>query len=114
LDLGLSTAGAATVTGHLSDISIQDLNTKMMFAPTNEVLLVGSGLSAGPPRIIDTANGAFSVALDAGDYTVSLPLVTWRHPFCISVPQSAFQLQYHEPALQRDHLHLYNVAAKKD
>src|SRR3954466_13976262 len=79
---------AATVTGHLSDISIQDLNTKMMFAPTNEVLLVGSGLSAGPPRIIDTVNGAFSVELDAGDYTVSLPLVTWRHPFCISVPQS--------------------------
>jgi hypothetical protein len=39
----------------------------MMFAPTNEVLLVGSGLSAGPPRIIDTVNDAFSVALIAGD-----------------------------------------------
>src|SRR4051812_37294764 len=87
--LTLQPSTAATITGHLSDISIQDLNTKIMFAPTNEVLLVGSGLSAGPPRIIDTVNGAFSVALDAGDYTVSLPLVTWRHPFCISVPESA-------------------------
>ena len=44
--LTLQPSTAATITGHLSDISIQDLNTKIMFAPTNEVLLVGSGLSA--------------------------------------------------------------------
>ena len=71
--------------GNLSDISIQGLNTKIMFAPTNEVLLVQSGLSAGPPKIITTVNGAFSLSLEPGDYTVSLPLITWRHPFQISV-----------------------------
>jgi hypothetical protein len=56
-----------------------------MFAPTNEVLLVQSGLSAGPPKIVTTINGAFSLSLEPGDYTVSLPLITWRHPFPISV-----------------------------
>ena len=44
--INLQPSTAATITGHLSDISIQDLNTKIMFAPTNEVLLVGSGLNA--------------------------------------------------------------------
>ena len=67
------------------DISIQDLNTKLTFSPTNEVLINSSGLSAGPPRVIDTTAGVFSVVLDPGDYTVSLPLIPWRHPFCISV-----------------------------
>ena len=78
-------APATTVFGNLSDISIAALNTKIMFAPTNEVLLVQSGLSAGPPKIITTVNGAFSLSLEPGDYTVSLPLITWRHPFSISV-----------------------------
>src|SRR5436190_22649908 len=82
-------AFGTTVFGDLKDISIQGLNTKLMFAPTNEVLLVPSGLSAGPPKIIATVNGAFSVILEPGDYTVSLPLITWRHPFCISVFDSA-------------------------
>src|SRR5689334_17700272 len=80
LDLGLWPSSATTVFGNLSDISIQGLNTKIMFAPTNEVLLVQSGLSAGPPKIITTVNGAFSLPLEPGDYTVSLPLITWRHP----------------------------------
>src|SRR5712672_1748060 len=57
-------APAATVFGTLQDISIQGLNTKLMFSPTNEVLLVPSGLSAGPPKIITTANGAFSLPLE--------------------------------------------------
>jgi hypothetical protein len=30
-------------------------------------------------------SGAFSIVLDAGDYTVSLPLLGWRKPFIISV-----------------------------
>jgi hypothetical protein len=38
--------------------------------------------------MITTASGAFSVPLEAGDYTVSLPLITWRTPFKISVPDS--------------------------
>src|SRR4051812_47630565 len=80
---------ATTVFGNLSDISIQSLNTKLMFSPTNEVLLVQSGLSAGPPKIITTVNGAFSLTLEPGDYTVSVPLISWRHPFCISVFDSA-------------------------
>ena len=83
--LSCAFAFSATVTGTLQDISIQALNTKLMFAPTNVVLLTPTGLNAGPPRTIETANGQFSIVLEAGDYTVSLPLVPWRRPFCISV-----------------------------
>src|SRR5437899_42861 len=83
--LCLQSASAATVTGNLTDISVQALNTKVMFSPTTNVLLTASGLSAGPPRIIDSANGSFTLDLEAGDYTVSLPLITWRAPFKISV-----------------------------
>ena len=79
---------AATITGSLTDISLQPLNTKIMFSPTTNILLTPSGLSAGPPRIIDTFSGAFSLPLEAGDYTVSLPLITWRAPLKISVPDS--------------------------
>ena len=78
-------ASAATIIGNLKDISQQSLDTRISFAPTNQVLVTGGGLSVGPPRIIDTANGAFSIVLDAGDYTVSLPLLGWRKPFIISV-----------------------------
>jgi hypothetical protein len=80
-----SLASAATVTGTLTDISLEPLNTKLVFTPTNEVLVTDAGLSAGPARVIDTTNGLFSLALDAGDYTVSLPLVPLRRPFRISV-----------------------------
>jgi len=75
----------ATVVGNLTDISLQPLDSRISFAPTNQVLVTGAGLSAGPPRIIQTVNGAFSILLDAGDYTVSLPLLGWRKPFIISV-----------------------------
>ena len=78
-------AQAATVTGVLQDISLQALDTRITFAPTNDVLLTPGGLNAGPPRTIATANGQFSIVLEAGDYTVSLPLVPWRRPFAISV-----------------------------
>jgi hypothetical protein len=78
-------ATAATVTGNLKDISQQSLDTRISFAPTNQVMITGGGLSVGPPRIIDSTNGAFSIVLDAGDYTVSLPLLGWRKPFIISV-----------------------------
>ena len=81
----LQLATAATIIGNLKDISQQSLDTRISFAPTNQVLVTGGGLSVGPPRIIDTASGAFSIVLDAGDYTVSLPLLGWRKPFIISV-----------------------------
>jgi hypothetical protein len=81
----LQLATAATIIGNLKDISQQSLDTRISFAPTNQVLVTGGGLSVGPPRIIDSANGAFSIVLDAGDYTVSLPLLGWRKPFIISV-----------------------------
>src|SRR5215468_9719115 len=77
--------GAATVTGNLQDISLAALNTRLTFAPTNDVLLTGTGLNAGPPRTIATTNGQFSIVLEAGDYVVSLPLIPWRRPFGISV-----------------------------
>jgi hypothetical protein len=81
----LQLATAATIIGNLKDISQQSLDTRISFAPTNQVLVTGGGLSVGPPRIIDSTNGAFSIVLDAGDYTVSLPLLGWRKPFIISV-----------------------------
>ena len=76
---------AATVVGNLTDISLAPFNTKMIFTPTNEVQIGGAGLSAGPPKILDTTSGAFSIALDTGDYAVSLPMVPSRRPFLISV-----------------------------
>lgn len=81
----LQLATAATVIGNLTDISIQALDTKLIFTPTNNVLVTGTGLSAGPPVIIESAGGAFSLVLESGDYTVSLPLIPWRRPFVISV-----------------------------
>jgi len=60
------TATAATVTGTLQDISLQSLDTKIMFAPTNGALVTPTGLSAGPPRVIDSVNGAFSVCWKPG------------------------------------------------
>src|SRR2546423_8985014 len=50
----LQLATAATVVGNLTDISIQALDTKLIFTPTNNVLVTGTGLSAGPPVIIAT------------------------------------------------------------
>jgi hypothetical protein len=81
----LQLATAATIIGNLKDISQQSLDTRISFAPTNQVIVTGGGLSVGPPRIIDSTNGAFSIVLDAGDYTVNLPLLGWRKPFIISV-----------------------------
>lgn len=88
----LLTLGAqgATVTGTLGDIGLSGLQTKITFTPTNVVLIApGFGLSAGPAVTIDSTNdGSFSVVLDAGDYTVKLPLVPWRSGFGISVPRT--------------------------
>lgn len=81
----LQLAKAATIIGNLKDISQQSIDTRISFAPTNQVTVVSGGLSVGPPRILDSTNGAFSIVLDPGDYTVSLPLLGWRKPFIISV-----------------------------
>jgi len=62
------------------------LNTKLIFTPTNEVLVCSGGLSVGPGKIIDTTNGAFSLSLDAGDYTVTMPMVTCRSHSAFSFP----------------------------
>ena len=83
--LNLQLATAATIIGNLQDISQQSLDTRISFAPTNQVMVTGGGLSVGPPRILQSTNGSFSIVLDAGDYTVSLPLLGWRKPFIISV-----------------------------
>src|SRR5262249_34989862 len=80
------TTRAATVTGNLTELSLAPLNTTLQFNPTNIVLVTGGGLSAGPPKTVDTVGGAFSIVLDAGDYNVCLPLVPWRSCFGISVP----------------------------
>jgi hypothetical protein len=78
----------ATIVGNLTDISLQSLDTRISFAPTNQVTVNSGGLSVGPPRIIQSTSGSFSIPLDAGDYTVSLPLLGWRKPFIISVPNT--------------------------
>jgi hypothetical protein len=83
--LNLQLATAATIIGNLQDISQQSLDTRISFAPTNQVLVTAGGLSVGPPRILQSTNGSFSIVLEAGDYTVSLPLLGWRKPFVISV-----------------------------
>jgi hypothetical protein len=87
-NLHLPTANAATVTGNLKDLTLQPLDTKITFTPTNDVLLTTSGLSGGPPITISSVNGQFSTALEAGDYTVSLPLIATRRSFRISVMDS--------------------------
>src|SRR5712691_13281976 len=79
-------ASSATITGNLTDLSLAPLNTTLQFNPTNIVLVNSAGLSAGPPKTVDSTNGAFSLVLDAGDYTVCLPLIPWRNCFSISVP----------------------------
>jgi hypothetical protein len=84
--LSLEPATAATITGTITDISATPLNTKLLFSPTNEVLICSNGICAGPARILDTTNGAFSLTLEAGNYTVTLPSIACRKPFCIYVP----------------------------
>lgn len=85
VNIHLQLATAATIIGNLKDISQQSIDTRISFAPTNQVVVTGGGLSVGPPRVLDSVNGAFSIVLDPGDYTVSLPLLGWRKPFIISV-----------------------------
>jgi len=75
----------ATVTGNLTDISQAPVNTKILFSPTNEVQVTAAGLNVGPAKVVDTTDGAFSVVLEAGNYTVSLPLIASRRSFCIYV-----------------------------
>jgi hypothetical protein len=70
------------------DIGLHPFNTKIVFTPTNEVQVSSAGLSVGPPKVLDTTSGAFSIVLDAGDYAVSLPLISLRRPFMISVPDT--------------------------
>src|SRR5882672_9734574 len=41
----LQVATAATIIGNLKDISQQSLDTRISFAPTNQVLVTGGGLS---------------------------------------------------------------------
>jgi hypothetical protein len=88
---------AATVTGTLRDIQVGALAAQLTFAPTNAVIVSGSGLNIGPAKtfwcgtnMVSTnlvTNGVFSIALDAGRYTVSAPAYSaWRKSFTIEVP----------------------------
>ena len=88
LHFALCISKAATVTGALTDISLTPLTTKLVFTPTNEVSVCSTSLCVGAARVIDTTNGAFSLLLTAGDYTVTLPMITCRKPFCIYVPNT--------------------------
>jgi hypothetical protein len=113
LDFGFwdFSSNAATVTGNLTDISIAPLTTKMLFTPTTNVLVTGSGLSAGPPKMITTSGGAFALDLEAGDYTVSLPLITYRAPFRISVFATNGTVNNITNLLSpAEHTHIYQLA----
>src|SRR5947208_1662204 len=52
---------AATVTGNLTDVSLAPLNTKLVFAPTNEVLMCSGGLRVGPAN--NSPNATFQLKL---------------------------------------------------
>src|SRR5260370_18405256 len=59
----------ATITGNLTDISLAPLSTKLHFNPTNALLVSTSGLTAGPPRTLDTTNGGVAIVLAASEHT---------------------------------------------
>jgi len=62
------------------------VNTKISFTPTNDVLIVNGGLSVGYTITTNVVNGGFTNWLDAGDYTVTFPLLPGRKSFAIAVP----------------------------
>src|SRR2546423_12487832 len=74
LDLGLLPSPAATIIGNLTDISLQPLDTRISFAPTNQVTVTGGGLSVRPPRLAQTPTRSFSPPPHVGDYTGTPPL----------------------------------------
>lgn len=76
-----------TVTGLVSQITSEALETKIMFTPAADILLLTNGLSAGPAKTISSAaNGGFTNTFNPGTYLVRLPLVGGRNAFTIAVP----------------------------
>jgi hypothetical protein len=82
----LLTGHGAVVTGSLTNINLQPLNTAITFTPTNDVLILNGAISAGPAQTIYSTNGQFSVTLAEGPYIVSFPLISGRRAFPIVVP----------------------------
>lgn len=73
------------VYGTNKNLALGNLDTTILFSPTNEVLITGLNISAGPPIYTRSTNGYFWQYLDGGDYSVSFPEIPWRTPFFISV-----------------------------
>jgi hypothetical protein len=83
----LSACAMITVTGLVSQITSEALETKIMFTPAQDILLLTNGLSAGPAKTISSAsNGGFTNTFNPGTYLVRLPLVDGRNAFTIAVP----------------------------
>lgn len=82
----VSASASITVTGLLSQITSEALETYITFTPSADILLLNSGLSAGPAKTIFATNGAFSQVLNPGTYLVRLPRVGGRNAFTIGVP----------------------------
>jgi hypothetical protein len=83
----ISAQATITVTGLVSQITSGALETKIMFTPAADILLLTNGLSAGPAKTISSAaNGGFTNTFNPGTYLVRLPLVGGRNAFTIAVP----------------------------
>ena len=83
-----ATASAATITISAIDISGDAASQPMRFTPTNLVFNSGSSVNIGSAKTVLLTNGAGSIVLEAGDYTVSLPSSPIKAAFRISVPTS--------------------------
>jgi hypothetical protein len=91
--LSAISAPAAIVTNNVFlDTRGLPLTTKISFYPTNAVLLTSQGLSAGPAITTNITAGLLAssngLSLAGGKYTVSFPLIPWRDPFSITVPDT--------------------------
>ncbi len=81
-------APAATVTGLLSTVSSSPYKTNLLFTPLSTPLQNGNLLiTSAPTNVTSDALGAFSVPLNAGDYTVVIGQAK-KDSFIISVPNT--------------------------
>ena len=87
-------ADATTINGVLRDININLLTTRVRFVPVSQVVAFPGYLEVGPPTIIISTNGIFSIELANGTYAVSFPTIPQKNPFQICVPASGvFSIQ---------------------
>ena len=55
----------------------------------SSVRVTPGGLSVGPPKVIESLNGQFSIALEEERMIVSEMIVAWKGNLCLDNPSSA-------------------------